>query len=363
MEKGERRPRAAELVKLAQLYGRPVGEFVRPVPTTPRPNFVMQFRATRSKTDRAAEREADIRQFEQLCQWYVELEELLNAPLPRRYPDLYDVSATPPERAAEEVASSERNRLGLGDGPIGNLWGILESDVGLRTFALPMRDNRIGGMFVHSEEFGGCIAVNANHPEDRRRWSCAHEYAHFLTDRHRPEITILNIYKRAQESERFAEAFARHFLMPTTGLYRRFESIRRSKHGPITPADLIQLSYLYRVSVQAMTWHLEGLKLLPTGTWDRLLDLGFRPKEAKQLVGFPPHEPELANLPHRYVTLAVQAFLGAHLSEGQLAERLMTDRVGARECVDRVITAAQPVEDGEWQQVALDLTAALVGAS
>ena len=29
MEKGDRRPRASELVKLAQLYGRPVGDFVR----------------------------------------------------------------------------------------------------------------------------------------------------------------------------------------------------------------------------------------------------------------------------------------------------------------------------------------------
>jgi Zn-dependent peptidase ImmA (M78 family)/transcriptional regulator with XRE-family HTH domain len=362
MEKGDRRPRAAELVKLAQLYGRPVGEFVRTEGPTARPNFLVQFRAARSKGEKEVERAEDIRRFEQLCRWYVELEEMLGAPLPRRFPAVYDVSGTPPERAAEEVASSERNRLGLGDGPIGNLWGTLESDAGLRVFALPMEDARIGGMFVYTEEYGGCVAVNANHPEDRRRWSGVHEYAHFLTERHRPEITVLNVYRRAQESERFAEAFTRFFLMPTTGLQRRFESIRRAKSGPITPADVLHLSYLYRVSVQAMTWRLEELKLLPAGTWDRLHDLGFRPSDARRLVDLPPAEPEPPDLPHRYVTLAVQAFLQERLSEGQLAERLLTDRVGARARVEALTTAAQPAEDGEWRQVALDLTAALVGA-
>ena len=363
MEKGERRPRPGELIALAGLYGRPVGEFVRPMDARSRPNFLVQFRSVRGGADRQLKREADIRRFEQLCEWYVDLEEMLGAPLPRRYSDLYDISGSSAERAAEEVASSERIRLGLGDGPIGNLWGILETDIGLRDFALAMDDRRIGGMFVYTEEYGGCVAVNANHPEERRRWSGAHEYAHFLTDRHRPEITVLNVSKRAQESERFAEAFTRHFLMPTTGLFRRFESIRRSKTSPVTPADLLHLAYLYRVSVQAMTWRLEDLKLLPPGTWDRLHHLGFRPNDAKRLMGLPVHGAVLPALPHRYETLAVQAFLEERLSEGQLAARLLTDRIGARERVEAVVTADQPVADGAWDQVALDLSAALVGVT
>ena len=360
VEKGERHPRAAELVKLAQLYGRPIQDLVR-AELASEPDFVVQFRAVRGGDEASAN--VDIQRFEQFCRWYAELEEELGAPLSRRYPAVYDISGASPERAAEEVASSERNRLGLGDGPIGNLWGLLETDVGLRVFALPMMNARIAGMFLYTEEYGGCIAVNANQPEDRRRWSGAHEYAHFLTERYKPEITIPSRAKRIPEKERFADAFARHFLMPASGLSRRFEAMRRAKNAPITPTDVLALSHLYGVSFQAMTWRLEELRLLPVGTWDRLQEMGFKPAKARELVGLPVSEPTLPNLPMRYMALAVQAFEQGLLSEGQLAERMGTDRVGARERVRQLTSEAAPAEDGEWLQVPLDLTLALVGVS
>ena len=362
MEKGERRPRATELVALAGLYGRSIGDLARLQPVQTVPSFLLQFRASVSGRERTAERTEDIHRFEQLCNWYVELEEMLGAPLPRRYPDLYDISGTPFEQAAEEVAAAERNRLGLGDAPIGDLWGMLEADIGLRVFALPMRDGRVSGMFVFNEPFGGCVAVNANHPEDRRRWNAAHEYGHFLAQRYQPEITILTLTKRLPESERFADAFARFFLMPTVSLRRRFESIRRAKERPITPADVLSLAHHYGVSVQAMMLRLEELRLINPGSWDRLSDLGFRPNEAKALLGIPSAEPGLPNLPHRYVALAVQAFREELLSEGQLAERLGTDRVGAREIVDAATNISETGANGEWRQVTLDLATALVGS-
>ena len=355
MEKGERRPRAAELVTLAQLYRRSVGELVRPVEPIARPDFVLQFRSAAGGAD--GRRERDIRRFEARCRSYVELEDWLGAPLPRRYPEEYDISSTPVERAAEEVASFERNRLGLGDAPIGDLWGMLETDVGLRLFAFPMDDSRIAGMFLYTDVYGGCIAVNANHPADRRRWNAAHEYAHFLTTRYRPEISLLPSSKRLPESERFADAFARHFLMPTAGIQRRFEAIRRPKNAPLTPADVLSLSHYYRVSFQAMTWRLEELKLLKAGTWETLKDLGFKPAAAPNLLSFDPHEePELEHFTPRYVTLAIQAFDEGRLSEGQLAERLATDRVGARELIRRMTVQFQPSDTGDWTQISLDLT-------
>lgn len=361
MEKGDRRPRASELVTLARLYAQSVSAFVQPARTAPEPSFLIQFRSARGAQteERASARETDIRQFEQLCRWYAELEEMLGASLPRRYLPAYDVSGTPPERAAEEVAASERNRLGLGDGPIGDLWGVLETDIGLRVFPLQMADNRTAGMFLYSEDYGGCVAINANQPEERRRMSAAHEYAHFLTDRAKPEITILHTYKRVPETERFADAFARFFLMPAPGLSRRFETIRRAKTRPINPGDVLTLSHLFGVSFQAMTWRLEELKLLPPGTWDRLRDLGFKPGQARNMLGLPPLAGALP-LPPRYQMLAVQAYEDGLLSEGQLAERLLTDRIGARALIHDLTVQDQPSEGGEWQQVSLDLTAALV---
>jgi Zn-dependent peptidase ImmA (M78 family)/DNA-binding XRE family transcriptional regulator len=363
MEKGERRPRASELVTLAGLYGRSIAELTRQAPDHPPPDFLVQFRATARGRERSADRADDIHRFEQLCRWYAELEEELGAPLPRRYPDEYDISGAPPEQAAEEVAAAERNRLGLGDAPIGDLWGLLETDIGLRVFALPMKDGRVSGMFVYNEAYGGCIAINANHPEERRRWNAAHELGHFLAQRYSPEITVFASSARLPESERFADAFARFFLMPTVSLRRRFEAIRRAKEKPVTPADVLSLSQLYGVSFQAMTLRLEDLRLINPGTWDRLHDLGFRPNEARSILGLAPAEPELPNLPHRYVALAVQAFREDLLSEGQLTERLGTDRLGAREIVEAATNVTEPGADGEWRQVTLDLATALVGNS
>lgn len=364
MEHGVRRPRASELVTLARLYGRNIGDLVRPDRGHRAPGFVVQLRNARGPSDLVseAEREADIERFENLCRWYVELENLLGAPLVRHYPDPYDVSNTPPERAAEGVATSERNRLGLGDGPIGDIWGILETDVGLRIFVMEMINNRIAGMFVFNDEYGGCIAINAKHPEERRRWSVAHEYGHFLTERFAGEITVLQSGRRVPPSERFADAFARFFLMPTLGLVRRFDAMRRGKDGPVTPADVLQLSYLYKVSFEAMMWRLEELNLLPAGTWELLKSRKFKISTVRQLVGLPAAEPERTLLPHRYELLLAQAYARDLLSEGQLAQRMATDRVDALLRVRKLEQEQQPTADGEMEQLQLDLNADLIGS-
>jgi Zn-dependent peptidase ImmA (M78 family)/DNA-binding XRE family transcriptional regulator len=360
MEKGERRPRSSELVRLAELYGRHVADLTRPLPPERPLSFAVQFRGARGA--QAGENPSvatDIAVFQALCEDYVELERLTNSPLPRRYPEIYDIAETDPERAGEEVASSERLRLGLGDGPIGDLWSLLEADVGLRLFA-PAFSSANAGMFLFTAEYGGCIAVNGAHPEERRRWTAAHEYGHFLVDRHKPEITVLTS-RRVPEGERFADAFARHFLMPAAGLTRQFQAIKRAKDGPITPADVLILCRRYGTSFMAMMLRLEQLRLLEPGSLDRLNARGFKPAVAGAALGIPPAKPELRMLPLRFELLAVQAFEQGDLSEGQFARILRVDRIRARE---RVIELTQPAPDyanGAWRQAPLDLSAALVG--
>ena len=361
MEKGDRRPRASELYTLARLYGRQLGDLVRPFREDQTPSFVVQFRAVRSGETPATEsnREQDIQRFEDLCRWYVELEEMLGAPLPVRYPEEYDASGTTPERAAEAVATAERNRLGLGDGPIGDLWGMLETDVGLRIFAIPMQDRRIAGMFIASSDLGGCIAVNANHPHDRQRGTMAHEYWHFLVERFKAEITVLR-NGRIPASERAADAFARYFLMPASSLTRRFLHVKRAKSGPMTPGDVLTLAHLYGVSFQAMTLRLEELDLLKTGTWDMLKAKRFKPDQARKLIDLPEHESPRSSLPYRYETLAARAYNDGLISEGQLARMLGTDRISAVLLARQRSQDEQPTDDGEWCQVPIDLGRALV---
>ena len=214
----------------------------------------MQFRTS---VNRASSPEAQqtlrsgVQEFQDLCEDYLWLETSSGTHSGQSYPAQYETGGFPPEEAAEDVAASERNRLGLGDGPVLNLREILENDVGLRIFYTRLPSN-LAGIFAFTEDLGGCIAVNSRHPEDRRRWSMAHEYGHFLTSRFRPELTALGRRGRLPASERFADAFAAAMLMSAPGLRRRFYQISRAADGAVTAAEICRLAHYYFVSVEAM---------------------------------------------------------------------------------------------------------------
>jgi Zn-dependent peptidase ImmA (M78 family)/DNA-binding XRE family transcriptional regulator len=338
MEKGERRVRSGELLRLARLYGRQVGDLLRVAePSAP---FAVQLRATLSPDAPIAQKlDPKTWEFQQLCEDYIELERLMHAPLPRRYPPEQHLGGTAVESAAEDLASSERTRLGLGDGPIPNLREVLEYEVGLRIFFLEMPSS-VSGMFYFDESLGGCIAVNRNHPEERRRNSMLHEYLHFLTTRYRSEVTVQERYRRRPEHERLANAFAPAFLMPRAGLSRRFNEMKRTR-GDFTIADLCTLAAYYFVSVESLTRRLEELRLVQAGTWERVQTAGLRVGEARAHLGLQtPRVPE-DMLPPRYVFLAVGAYQEGRLSEGQLAQLLRVDRLEAR----RVAAVAHGVAD------------------
>jgi Zn-dependent peptidase ImmA (M78 family) len=230
---------------------------------------------------------------------------------------------------------------------------ILESDVGIRVFQFVMPSD-VAGMFAYSEPLGGCIAVNLHHPAESRRASLAHEFGHFLTARHRPEITWTERVARRPAGERFAEAFSRAFLMPASGLRRRFLELERGRKQGVTIGDLCRLASFYAVSVEAMTRRLQGLRLIPAGTQDRLRLERFPVREAQPLSGLDAFHRDEEIFSPRYATLAVEAWQQGELSEGQLARALRTDRLGAREIIQRLERSAadgsdagEPIDFGE----------------
>ncbi len=353
IEKGERRLQPSELVHLAAYYGRGIGELLRQ--RGPIEPFAVQLRATLApEISMEAEIEPSVFEFQRLCEDYLELERICDAPLARAYPPPYSIEGTAPEAAADDVATAERNRLGLGDGPLPNLRQVLDQDVGLRIFYMDL-PSRVGAMFAYTDELGGCIAVNRKHPEERRRNSMGHDYGHFLTSRYQPEVRILKRYQRLPSQERFADTFARSFLMPATGLKRRFHQLRRSREGGLKLADLCTLAHFYFVSVQALILRLEEVRLIPTGTWERIEAQGFRVHEAQRILELPEHPADEKLLPSRYRYLAVMAYLRGDLSEGQLARYLRTDRLDARRIVDELAQFVHVSDDGQLDTVSLDL--------
>ena len=355
LEKGERRTRPNELIQMARLYGRPVGDFVGA--RDPISDFAVQFRAAVTNLDSRQsldELQQAVESFQRLCEDYLHLENLNGAPLIRSYPHQYPMGGTSPEVAAEDVASSERHRLALGEGPLLNLRDALENDVGLRIFSIEL-PSRVAGMFSYTDELGGCIAVNARHPEERQRWSLAHEYGHFLTSRFRSEVSLLGGYGRSRTGERFADAFARCLLMPASGLRRRFNQVSRASDGKITAAEICQLAHFYFVSVEAMMLRLEELRLLPGGTWERLRDRGFKVREAQKQLGLSPLPRDERGLPLRYQYLAVRAYEEERLTEGELARLLRVNRVAARRLIQELTQSLLLHDEGQVASYSIDL--------
>lgn len=335
IEKGERRVKASELIKLARAYGYQIGDFVRqerPKST----DFQPQFRAAYRHREEAIADDC-IFELEELARNYVELERITDNPLIYNYPDetQYQVIGSRIEPIAENVAYLERRRLGLGDGPVPILRNILEHEVGLRIFYLKIKPSSYSAMYVYDPVLGGCIAVNRSHPVERRRWSLAHEYAHFLVHRQRADL-LDEQYQRLPERERFADAFARHFLMPTAGLMKQIgtREVRR--------VDLFILANYFGASVEALTRRLEDLQIIPSGTWDEMRSRDLRVRDVQAQLNLAAIPDQDAKLPIRYQYLAVEALDRELISEGKFTKFLGVSRVEARS-----IISALKSTDGE----------------
>jgi Zn-dependent peptidase ImmA (M78 family)/DNA-binding XRE family transcriptional regulator len=336
IEKGERPAKAAEIVALAAHYGRSVHDLVRvgePVADM-RPHLRAMADRMKSAGDDLDDSLSALQRF---AENYAELERLMETPLRTNYPP--EVALGPridPRILAEDVAARERDRLGLGDLPILNLREVLEWEVGLRIAYVSM-PTAVEGMFTFIEGLGCFILVNRKHRPEKCRATIAHEYGHLIVDRYKPGIDVAQPTERRPPNERFAESFSMALLMPATGVRRRFHEIIEAT-GDFQVADLCRLAHYYYASVQAMTLRLEGLELIPGGSWDYLQGSQLKVSKAKQELGLEPHPIENEPFPERYRFLAVHAWDQERITETQLAEFLQCDRREARDIASRYLT-------------------------
>lgn len=171
IEEGERRATAPELIRLAKSYNRSLSDFVGLRAVTQ--GFVLQFRSAEGQAfEDNSEYEQMALDLQRRSEDYVELEHLAGTPLTRAYPAEYKPTGGSVDQIASDIATTERNRLGLGDGPIGNLRERLEAEVGLRIFYFAM-PSKVAGVFAFNEDLGACVGINARQPRDRRQWSLA----------------------------------------------------------------------------------------------------------------------------------------------------------------------------------------------
>ena len=367
IEKGERRVTADELLAFAKCYSRNVSELVKHSGFSEA--LTPQFRAAipNSQLETPLPEEQLMRvchELEARAEDYLELEQMCQAPLPKDYPMEYPLedSRVGPEQFAEDVAQEERNRLGLGDAPISDLRAVFEEAVGLRVFFYEMFPS-VAGVFGYNDRLGGCIGVNIGHPWYRGNWSLAHEYGHFLTTRFYADVDIMQKGRWGKlRSERFADSFAANFLMPRSGVNRRLSEVEMSRKERITIADLVTLADYFGVSVQAMCLRLENLKRIQSGSWDRLRAGDFKPDKARQALGLLRSDKRHAAWPVRYLLLAKAAYEKGELSENQLAKKLRTDIVSAREIMDELDSLVVSEEGEEFSIIPVDLASPVSAA-
>lgn len=327
IEKGERHVRPEELRAFARVYRRPIDEFLRP--TAPVEDLDAQFRLVLPKIGQGPELEDAVRLVERLVDDYVELERVAGVTPQYRYPQEASLVGVDVETAAAELAQAERNRLGLGDAPVPRLRDVLESTVGIRVFAIELPSN-IAGLFAFDDRTGACIAFNNAHSYERQQMTLAHEYGHLLVSRHTADVAFTDKRARRSPAERFAQAFAYEFLLPSSSLIQHFNGAKRARGGTITVADLVELALVLSVSVEALFRRLESLRLISLGTYERARHEGLRVADAQRELGLSPPEPDDRLLPRGLTTLAITAFQEGKITEGLVARFLHIGRIEAR---------------------------------
>jgi Zn-dependent peptidase ImmA (M78 family)/DNA-binding XRE family transcriptional regulator len=340
IERGDREPRPEELLALSKAYGISVHALLRP--SAVRVDIVGQFR--KSHGTAPADTIGAVSLLHDLAAAYVELEHRLHKVTPLDYPVERRVGRGRIEQQAEEMAAELRARLGLGLGPIQDLEGVLELELGLRIFVRPL-PSRIAGVYGFHDELGACILLNRKHPHTRRRLTLGHETAHFMTARREPSVAM-STSNRKHPDDVFADAFSLAFLMPAATLRKMFDEYV-GQDGKFSSRHLILMARRWGASLEALGRRLEALELLPGGTYDSLRERGLNEDVVRRVLGASAAEDtQLTEPGARLLMLAAEAYARELYSEGQLAQMLAMDRLELRRAIDALL-AADVVDDSD----------------
>ncbi|WP_292531767.1 XRE family transcriptional regulator [Methylocystis sp.] len=338
IEKGVRRVRVQEIQMLARYYGVSVNALLRREAV--HTDLVPRFRKLR-ETEDAHTTEA-FQLFNDLIKADVEMENMLGIERRRNYPPERGINEGDVVALAERHAKELRDWMGLGLGPITDIFSVIELGLGIRLYQRRLSSaSKIAGLFTYDEAIGACIFLNANHPTPRRVQSAAHELGHFYGTRYNPEV-LEEDEKFLSRDERYANAFGRALLTPAESFSESFRQLKEIT-GKTTRRLIILLSQQYNISRQACGLRLEELGLAKKGTWAWFENNGgITDAHVREVLGEMAGRPDPAKsdadrpISHRMSLMAHAAWKRELMSEGQLAELLKVKRVELRRVIDQI---------------------------
>jgi hypothetical protein len=265
-------------------------------------------------------------------------------------------SAEDARRKAEEV----RAHLRIGLGPVGDLDGVCEL-LGVTVYRAPVGGDltrTISGAFLRHPVVGFSVLVNLDMTPGRRRFTVAHELAHALFHSESERYIVSTAGKPPRE--RFADAFAGEFLMPTEGIRRVMEE---QGFGPRVddPSEVVQLQRFFEVSYITALVRLRQARFLTQARLDAFKLV--RPVLLARSLGFEISEEEhhprpdlwrLERFPPRFRRLLRAAVRDGVVSVPTAAAltRLSMDEI--TELVSADVTGPEPTEEerAEFDQFA-----------
>ena len=329
IEKGVRRVRIEELQVLTRHYGVSVNALLRREAV--HTDLMPRFRKLRETDDKHAVEAIQL--FNDLIRADVEMENVLGIERRRNYPPDRGINEGNVLTLAEKHAQELRAWLGLGPGPIADIFSVIELGLGIRLYQRRLSSkSKVAGLFTYDETVGACILLNANHPLPRRIQSAAHELGHFYGTRNTPEV-LEEDERFLPRDERYANAFGRALLTPAESFEESFRQLKEIT-GKTTRRLIILLSQQYNISRQACGLRLEELGLAKKGTWDWFDKNGSITEDhVRNVLGEMANQPDPAKIDadrpisHRMSLMAHVAWKRDLMSESQLAELLGVGRV------------------------------------
>ena len=134
----------------------------------------------------------------------------------------------------DDVARAVRARLGLGTGAVGSVTAVAEA-MGALVVSVPLGAREVDATSLHPPGEPPLFVINADAPTDRRRFTLGHELGH-----------VACLPAAGEDVEEMAQVFSAEFLVPASQVAADL------KAAPITPARLLQLKAVWKVSAAAL---------------------------------------------------------------------------------------------------------------
>lgn len=209
------------------------------------------------------------------------------------------------DNSPQEIAYKVRNFLGVPAGPIDKIVSLLEKN-GVIVMFLDVDDmEKFDGLTMFTMNQAPVIWINRNIPNDRKRFSLAHELGHLVM-----HLRSDNLEKSEEQKELEANEFAGEFLMPKSQCKVDLFKLKYK--------DLGMKKYYWKVSKAAIIYRAKELKCISEETARYLyVTLGRYGERKNESVQVPIDEPQI-----------VKKMYSLHVSELKYSVEEMMDITG-----------------------------------